>query len=99
MSRPVSTTRLLLMIAALTNPFCWLPCITVAKSAWANLTTGAVRGTTFIPDSNRKSTVGAAAVRLTGPSLSRQGVSDEQGDYAFMSIAPGSLSDRRERSR
>jgi hypothetical protein len=90
MSRPVSTTRLLLMIAALTNPFCWLPCITAAKSAWANLTTGDVRGTKFITHSGGKSPASGAVVSLTGPSLSQQVVSDQQRNYTFASIVPDS---------
>ena len=90
MSRPVSLTRSLLIIAALTNPLCWLPCVTAAKSAWVNLTSGDVRGTTFIKNFDAKSAVRGAIVRLNGPSLSRQAVTDARGNYAFMSIVPGS---------
>jgi hypothetical protein len=91
MSQPVSTTRLLLLIAALTNPFCWLPCITVAQSAFANFKTGRVRGTAFVSDHNgRRSVVSGATVTLNGRSLSQQTVTDALGGYSFTVAVPGS---------
>ena len=90
MNRPISLTHSLLMIAALTNPLCWLPCVTAAKSAWTTLTSGEVQGRTFTRDFDGKSIVRGALVRLNGPSLSRQAVTDASGNYVFRSIAPGS---------
>ena len=49
----MSTTRLLLLIAALTNPFCWLPLIMTSHSAVAELKTGTI-GAVFIPDSHER---------------------------------------------
>lgn len=43
--RPVSVTVVPLMIAALTNPFCWLPWVTAAQSPLLDIKTGAIRRT------------------------------------------------------
>jgi Carboxypeptidase regulatory-like domain len=89
MNRPMSTTRLLLLIAALANPFCWLPCIMTAQSALSDLKAGAVQGTVFIIDSRGgRSVIAGAKVRLEGSSSSIQTVSDERGDYGFAAVAP-----------
>jgi len=47
MSKPAPATRLLLLIAVLTNAFCWLPCMTAAQSALPDMKTGDVRGAFF----------------------------------------------------
>jgi len=89
MNRPMSTTRLLLLIAALANPFCWLPCIVTAQSALLDLKAGAVQGTVFIIDSRgARSVIAGAKVRLEGSSSSIQTVTDERGDYGFAAVAP-----------
>jgi hypothetical protein len=86
----MSTTRLLLLIAALTNPFCWLPLIMTAQSTLAELKTGAVRGIVFIPDSGGgRSRIANAMVRLEGRSVSIQTVTDDQGNYSFAAVVPG----------
>jgi hypothetical protein len=90
MSQTASITRLLLVIAALTNPFCWLPCVTAAQSTLPDTKTGAVRGTVFIPDSRGgQSVITSAQVRLEGPSVAIQTVTDERGNYNFPALAPG----------
>jgi Carboxypeptidase regulatory-like domain len=90
MSQPVSTTRLMVLIAALTNPFCWLPFITAAQSVCADLKSGDLQGTAFILDGDgKRSVVAGATVDLTGPSLSKQGVTDERGLYSFIAVPPG----------
>jgi hypothetical protein len=89
MNHPVSTTRVLLLIAALTNPFCWLPLIMTAQSALAELKTGSVRGTVFVPDSSGGlSVIPSAKVRLEGSSVSIQAITDEWGNYSFAAVAP-----------
>src|SRR3954451_7016226 len=91
MSRPVSTTRLLVLIAALTNPFCWLPLMTATNSVFADVKTGDLRGTVFVPDADgQSSVVTGATVTLNGPSLFKHTVTDERGDYSFGALAPGS---------
>jgi hypothetical protein len=70
MNHPLSTTRLLLLIAALANPFCWLPFITAARSASADVKTGDLQGSVFTVDSDGSQFVVAGAnVTLNGPSL------------------------------
>jgi hypothetical protein len=89
MRHPLSTTRLLLLIAALTNPFCWLPCMMTAQSALADLKTGAIRGTVFIIDSSGvRSVMAGVKVRLERSSSSIQTVTDERGNYGFAAVAP-----------
>jgi hypothetical protein len=90
MNQPVSATRRLIVIAALTNPFCWLPCVTAAQSALADMKTGRVRGTVFIINSDgARSVVSRATVTLTGPSSSTQTRTDERGSYSFTAVIPG----------
>jgi hypothetical protein len=90
MDRRASTTRLLLLIAALTNPFCWLPFITAADPAFADVKTGDLHGTVFILNSGgQRSVVTRATVTLTGPSLSKHTATDEKGAYSFGALAPG----------
>ena len=89
MSRPISATRLLLMIAAFTNPFCWFPCIAEVRSALAPMKAGMVTGTVFVVDLNGGgSPVKGAAVRLSGNSFSTGTVTDETGKYSFPAVAP-----------
>jgi hypothetical protein len=89
MSQPGSATRRLLVIAALTNPFSWLPCITTAQSVLPDMKTGAVRGTVFVVNTDGgRSLVSGATVRLTGPSSSTQTLTDERGDYSFTAVGP-----------
>jgi len=90
MSQPISATHRLLVVAAFTNPFCWLPCITTAQSVLPDMKAGAVRGTLFIvnPDGGR-SLVNGATVRLTASSSSTQTLTDERGEYGFTAVAPG----------
>jgi hypothetical protein len=52
LSQTASTLRLLLLIAALANPFCSLLCIATVQSALADMKTANVRGTVFSVDSN-----------------------------------------------
>ena len=90
LNRPVSITRLLLLIAALTNPFCWLPCIDVARAAFADGKTGDLRGVVYVVDSpGTRSVVTGANVGLTGSSLSLETVTGERGSYSFKTVAPG----------
>ena len=90
MSQPVSATRRLLVIAALTNPFCWLPCLTVAQSASPDTKPGAVRGTVFVVNSDGgRSLISGATVTLTGQSSSSQTLTDERGSYSFTAAIPG----------
>jgi TonB dependent receptor/Carboxypeptidase regulatory-like domain len=90
MIQPVSATRRLLLIATITNPFCWLPRIAAAQSASAEVKTGAVRGIAFIVGSDgSRSVVSGATVRLNGPSLSMQTATDERGSYSFTAVTPG----------
>jgi hypothetical protein len=61
-----------------------------AHSSLAELKTGAVRGTVFIPDSRGgRSVVTRAKVRLEGRSVSIQTVTDETGNYNLVGVAPG----------
>ncbi|MBV9306204.1 MAG: carboxypeptidase regulatory-like domain-containing protein, partial [Acidobacteriaceae bacterium] len=91
MSQPEFTTRFLLLIATLTNPFCWLPCIQAAQSASVDMKTGAVRGTIFVVDSEgSRSVVKGATVRLNGNSSSIGTTTDERGNYSFDAVAPAS---------
>jgi len=89
MSKSVSATRLLLLIAALTNPFCWLPCLTTAQGVPADIKTGAIEGTVSIvnPDVGR-SVMSGVVVRIEGPSSSVQTVTDEKGNYNFQDLTP-----------
>src|ERR1700719_4236260 len=90
MNHSASTTRLLLLIAALTNPFCWLPFITAARSAQADVKTGDVQGSVYTVGSDgSRSVVAGANVSLNGPSLSIQTVTNERGNYSFIAIVPG----------
>ena len=91
MSQPESTTRFLLLIATLTNPFCWLPCIQAAQSAPVDIKNGTLRGTVFVIDSDgSQSVVKGATVRLNGNSLSIGTTTDERGNYSFHAVAPAS---------
>jgi hypothetical protein len=90
MSQSVSATRLLLLIAALTNALCWLPATAAAQSVSEDRKTGDVRGTVFIIDSNRRqSGMAGVKVRLKNSSLSRQTVTDERGNYSFTAVPAG----------
>ena len=90
MSHPISATRRLLLIAAFTNPFCWLPCVTAAQSTLPDMKTGGVQGTVFVVNSDgARSVISGATVTLTGPSSSTQTVTDERGNYSFTAVIPG----------
>ena len=90
MSQPVSATRLIVLIAAVTNPFCWLPFVTAAQAIYADVKSGDVQGTAFIFDADGKqSLVGGATVVLTGLSLAEHTVTDERGAYSFIAVPPG----------
>jgi carboxypeptidase family protein len=90
MNHSASTTRLLLLIAALTNPFCWLPFISAARSAPADVKTGDVQGSVYTVGSDgSRSVVAGANVTLNGPSLSIKTVTNERGNYSFTAIVPG----------
>jgi hypothetical protein len=88
-SHSASSIRLLLLIAALANPFCLFLCITTAQSALAEMKTGNVRGTVFNVDSDgERSVITGAKVRLKGPSLSIETVTDQQGNFTFTAVVP-----------
>jgi hypothetical protein len=90
MTKAGSTTRVLLLIAALTNPFCRLSCIAAAQSTLADMKTGDIRGAVFIIDSGKGRFVMAGVkVQLEQSSLSVETVTDERGNYSFTSVAPG----------
>ena len=90
LSQLASTTRLVLLIGALTNPLCWLAFIITPQSALADADAGDLRGTVLIVDSDKgRSAVPGAEVRLEGSSLSIQTVTDQQGNYSFGPVAPG----------
>jgi hypothetical protein len=89
MSQPISATHRILVITALTVPFCWLPCVTAAQSTLPDVKTGAVRGTVFIVNAGGdRSVVSGAAVTLTCGLSSLQTLTDERGDYSFSAVAP-----------
>jgi hypothetical protein len=89
MGHPLSTTRLLLLIAALTTLFFWLPCVMVAQPASTNLKKGAIRGTVFIVGSDGvRSGMAGVKVRLERSSSSIQTVTDEAGNYSFAAVTP-----------
>jgi hypothetical protein len=89
MNQPVSATRRVLVIVALTNPFCWFPSIAAAQYASVDIKTSAVRGTVFVVNSDGgRSAVTGATVGLSGPSLSLQTLTDEQGNYSFAAVGP-----------
>lgn len=91
MNQPVSTTRLMVLIAALTNPFCWLFFITAAQSVCADGKSGDLQGTAFILDADgKRSVIAGATVDLMGPSLSERTVTDDRGAYSFTAVPPGS---------
>lgn len=78
------------MIAALTNPFCWLPFMTAAHSVFADAKTGELRGSVFVPNADgQRSVVTGAAVTLSGPSSPRHTVTDERGNFNFGAVAAG----------
>ena len=90
MSQPMSQTRLLLLIAAFTNPFCLIPCISVAQTAWANMKAGHLNGSVFIVESSGgRSAISDAKVQLQGSSLPKTTVTNQQGHYSFGTVAPG----------
>jgi hypothetical protein len=90
MSQPASATRRLLVIAAVTNPFCWLPCAT-AQSTLPNVKTGVIRGSVFVVNSDGTPfVISGATVTLTGPSSPTQTLTDERGSYTFTAVLPGS---------
>ncbi|MFL6448913.1 MAG: carboxypeptidase-like regulatory domain-containing protein [Bryobacteraceae bacterium] len=90
MSQPESATRRLVGIAALTNPFYWLPCIALAQAVVPDMRKGDVRGTVLVVNSDTgRSVVNGAPVRLAGPSSSTQTLTNEHGRYTFTAVIPG----------
>lgn len=67
LNQSIFTVRLLLLIAALANPLCLFLCITVVRSAFADVRTGEVRGTVFTLESDGgRSVIPGAEVQLLG---------------------------------
>jgi hypothetical protein len=90
MGPTASATPRLLVIRALTNPFCWLPCVTAAQSALPGMKTGVVRGTVFIVNADGgRSLLSGATVTLNGRSSSTQTATDERESYSFTVVIPG----------
>jgi hypothetical protein len=59
------------------------------QPASTDMKTGNVRGSIFVVDSDKvRSVMPGVQVRLEGPSLSMETVTDEQGNYSFTSVAP-----------
>ncbi|MBV9770945.1 MAG: TonB-dependent receptor [Bryobacterales bacterium] len=82
--------RLILLLAALANPFCLLLCIMAVHSLFAQTPAGGVHGTVFVVESDGgRSVIGDAAIVLRGPSLSLQTATDQEGNYGFPSVEPG----------
>ena len=91
LSESAPRTRLVLLIAVIANPFCLLLCVASVRSALADMTSGDVQGTVFTVDSDGgRSVVPGAKVRIVGPELSRQTVTDQQGNYSFTEVTPAS---------
>jgi hypothetical protein len=89
LSLSASTARLVLLVAALANPFCLLLCVTSVQSALADMKSGDIRGTVFTVESDGgRSFMPGAKVGLEGLPLSLQTVTDEQGNFSFPAVAP-----------
>jgi hypothetical protein len=81
--------RVCVLICTLINPFWWLPIVAV-RTALAAVAGGDLQGTVFTlnPD-GRHLVVAGANVTLSGPSFSKQTISNEQGRYSFTAVPVG----------
>jgi hypothetical protein len=78
------TIRLLVLVSALTCSVCWLSQIASAD----DVKQGGIEGVVYTVDSDGgRSVVPGALVRLIGPSLSQQTVTNDQGRYSFSAVA------------
>jgi hypothetical protein len=81
--------RACVLVCTLINPFWWLPSVAV-RTGLAAVAGADLHGTVFTlnPD-GRHSVVPGANVTLSGPSFSKQTISDDQGRYSFTAVPVG----------